>query len=135
MLLGTCKVTVTCSADEMVACLWGMVPARSACRLSRTGAHLLPAAAAGHPRGLPAVQAMPDVHDLTELRLPRSREKGQKCVQLDTALAVWQLLFSQMQWPLGGDWIDFVQKQHGRAISRDTWMQLLDFVKVRPQQE
>lgn len=56
-------------------------------------------------------------------------------MQLDTALAVWQLLFRQMQWPLGGDWIDFVQKRHGRAVSRDTWMQLLDFAKVRPQQE
>ena len=75
------------------------------------------------------------MHCLTQLRLPRSREKGQKCVQLDTALAVWQLLFRQMQWPLGADWIDFVQKKHGRAISRDTWVQLLDFAKVRPQQE
>ena len=79
------------------------------------------------------MQAMLDVHCLTHLRLPRSREKGQKCVQLDTALAVWQLLFSQMRWPLGGDWIDFVQKQQGRAISRDTWIQQLDFLKVRPQ--
>ena len=89
----------------------------------------------GTPRGLPAMQAKLSVHYLTRLRLPRSREKGQKCVQLDTALAVWQLLFSQMQWPLGGDWIDFVQKQHGRAVSRDTWTQLLDFAKVRSQQE
>ena len=77
------------------------------------------------------MQATLTVHYLTQLRLPRSREKGQKCVQLDTALAVWQLLFRQMQWPLGSDWINFVQKQHGRAISRDTWTQLLDFAKVR----
>ena len=44
MLPGTRKVTVTCTAELTVACLWGTMDARSVCQLSRTGAHLLPAA-------------------------------------------------------------------------------------------
>ncbi|KAK9789364.1 hypothetical protein WJX73_000465 [Symbiochloris irregularis] len=62
-----------------------------------------------------------------------SREKGQKCVQLDTAIAMWQLLFTHMHWPLGDDWCSFVQHNHKRAISKDTWTQLFEFIKqVKP---
>ncbi|KAK9814215.1 hypothetical protein WJX72_002410 [[Myrmecia] bisecta] len=62
-----------------------------------------------------------------------SCEKGQKCVQLDTALAVWRLLFAGRQWPLLDDWCEFLVKHHNRAISRDTWLQLLDFTKqIKP---
>ena len=60
-----------------------------------------------------------------------SREKGQKCVQLDMATAMWRLLFSAQPWPLCDAWCAFLEKHHGRAISRDTWVQLLDFVRVR----
>jgi DCN1-like protein 1/2 len=56
------------------------------------------------------------------------REKGQKCVQLDMALGLWQLLLPPERWPLIEDWCEFLQKHHGRAVSRDTWTQLLDFV-------
>ncbi|GFR46472.1 hypothetical protein Agub_g8049 [Astrephomene gubernaculifera] len=67
-----------------------------------------------------------------------SREKGQKCVQLDTAVAMWQLLLAspsvpEQRWPLIDDWCDFLTQHHNRAISRDTWVQLLDFIKsVKP---
>ncbi|KXZ49925.1 hypothetical protein GPECTOR_19g376 [Gonium pectorale] len=64
-----------------------------------------------------------------------SREKGQKCVQLDTAVGMWQLLFSvpEQRWPLIDDWCEFLTKHHNRAISRDTWLQLYDFIKsVKP---
>ncbi|KAJ9528370.1 hypothetical protein QJQ45_014367 [Haematococcus lacustris] len=64
-----------------------------------------------------------------------SREKGQKCVQLDTALGMWQLLFpADRPWPLLDDWCEFLTKQHGgKAISKDTWTQLLDFIRtVKP---
>lgn len=59
-----------------------------------------------------------------------SREKGQKCVQLDTAIGMWQLLFEQLGWTLADAWCEFVQKHHRRAVSRDTWVQLLDFIRV-----
>ncbi|GLI58884.1 hypothetical protein VaNZ11_000653 [Volvox africanus] len=64
-----------------------------------------------------------------------SREKGQKCVMLDTAVAMWQLLFSvpEQRWPLIDDWCEFLTKHHNRAISKDTWLQLFDFIKsVKP---
>ncbi|EFJ50752.1 hypothetical protein VOLCADRAFT_88591 [Volvox carteri f. nagariensis] len=61
-----------------------------------------------------------------------SREKGQKCVMLDTAVAMWQLLFSvpEQRWPLIDDWCEFLTKHHNRAISKDTWLQLFDFIKA-----
>lgn len=61
-------------------------------------------------------------------------QKGQKCLQLDTAVAMWQLLFCEDRaWPFIDDWCEFLQKLHNRAISRDTWTQLLDFSRtVKP---
>eukprot|EP00967_Tisochrysis_lutea_P094610 scaffold137605_cov17-Tisochrysis_lutea.AAC.1 len=49
--------------------------------------------------------------------------KGQKCVHLETAVGMWQLLFSGNRWPLVNEWCDFLQKHHNRAISKDTWTQ------------
>lgn len=67
-------------------------------------------------------------------------EKGQKCLQLDTALAMWRLLLGEGTprpggaWPLLERWLAFLKKAHaGRAIGRDTWLQLLEFVRtVKP---
>lgn len=63
-----------------------------------------------------------------------SAEKGQACLQLDTALAMWQLLFSEERhWALLEDWCVFLQKHHNRAVSKDTWVQLFDFYKnIKP---
>jgi hypothetical protein len=59
-------------------------------------------------------------------------QKGQKCVQLDMALGMWHLLFSEdRSWQYLEDWVDFLQTHHAhRAISKDTWVQLFEFVKV-----
>lgn len=63
-------------------------------------------------------------------------EKGQKCLQLDVAVGMWQLLFAggpPRQWPHVGAWCEFLQRRHGRAVSRDTWAQLFEFAKgVKP---
>ena len=32
------------------------------------------------------------------------REKGHKCLQQDTALGLWQLLFTAQPWPLSDAW-------------------------------
>lgn len=53
-------------------------------------------------------------------------------MQLETAIGMWRLLFAEHSWVLLDDWCDFLLKNHKRAVSRDTWVQLLDFCKVRP---
>jgi DCN1-like protein 1/2 len=54
-------------------------------------------------------------------------------MQLETALAMWQLLYAdERRWQYIDDWCDFLQEHHkGRTISRDTWAQLFEFARVR----
>lgn len=59
-----------------------------------------------------------------------AREKGQKSLSLDTAIGMWQLLFAERPWPLLDHWCQFLQVRHNKAISRDTWFQLLEFIKT-----
>lgn len=56
-----------------------------------------------------------------------AREQGQKILQLDTALGMWQLLFAGRSWPHLDHWLTFLQEKHGKAISRDTWTQFYNF--------
>lgn len=64
-------------------------------------------------------------------------QKGQKCVQLDSAVGMWRLLLESPHagpnaWSLVDDWVAFLEARHSnRAIAKDTWQQLLDFIKVR----
>ncbi|KAK9057082.1 hypothetical protein SSX86_024449 [Deinandra increscens subsp. villosa] len=58
-----------------------------------------------------------------------AKEKGQKSLALDTAIGMWQLLFEVNQWPLVEHWCQFLQARHNKAISRDTWSQLLEFAR------
>ncbi|KAK9698225.1 hypothetical protein RND81_08G089700 [Saponaria officinalis] len=60
--------------------------------------------------------------------------KEKKSLAFDTAIGMWQLLFAEKQWPLIDHWCQFLQARHNKAISRDTWAQLLEFVRtVDPQ--
>uniref|UniRef100_A0A803N5K2 Defective in cullin neddylation protein n=1 Tax=Chenopodium quinoa TaxID=63459 RepID=A0A803N5K2_CHEQI len=80
--------------------------------------------------------------------------QGQKSLALDTAIGMWQLLFAEKHWPLIDHWCEFLQyldtcmadvsefvlpgqalltlewARHNKAISRDTWAQLLEFVRI-----
>eukprot|EP00252_Welwitschia_mirabilis_P006209 TRINITY_DN1700_c0_g1_i1.p1 TRINITY_DN1700_c0_g1~~TRINITY_DN1700_c0_g1_i1.p1 ORF type:complete len:252 (-),score=49.77 TRINITY_DN1700_c0_g1_i1:302-1057(-) len=59
-----------------------------------------------------------------------AKEKGQKSLALETAIGMWQLLFSEKSWPLVDHWCQFLQVRHNKAISKDTWSQLLEFAKT-----
>ncbi|KAL6542990.1 hypothetical protein OROHE_010510 [Orobanche hederae] len=59
-----------------------------------------------------------------------AKEKGQKSLALDTAIGMWQLLFAEKLWPLVDHWCQFLQARHNKAISRDTWSQLLEFART-----
>lgn len=59
-----------------------------------------------------------------------AKEKGQKSLALETAVGMWQLLFAERQWPLVDPWCQFLQAKHNKAISKDTWSQLLEFSRA-----
>ncbi|KAI8474631.1 MAG: Cullin binding-domain-containing protein [Monoraphidium minutum] len=89
-------------------------------------------------RRLPEVRA--DLRDAAKWReiynyaFGWAKEKNQKCLQLDVAVGMWQLLFSDDRaWEHVGPWCEFLQAHHNRAISRDTWVQLFEFARaVKP---
>jgi len=68
--------------------------------------------------------------DIYNFAFTWAKEKGQKSLALDTAIGMWQLLFAEKQWPLVDQWCQFLQARHNKAISKDTWSQLLEFAKM-----
>ncbi|KAJ3694927.1 hypothetical protein LUZ60_000304 [Juncus effusus] len=83
---------------------------------------------------LPSLRAeIRDEHKFREIynfAFSWAREKGQKSLALETAIGMWHLLFAEKHWPLIDHWCQFLQVRHNKAISRDTWFQLLEFVKT-----
>lgn len=59
-----------------------------------------------------------------------AKEKGQKSLALETAIGLWQLFFAEMQWPLVEHWCQFLEERNMKVISRDVWLQLLEFAKT-----
>ncbi|KAK9365545.1 Cullin binding-domain-containing protein [Lipomyces kononenkoae] len=58
------------------------------------------------------------------------RPQGQRVLPLDTAVEYWKLLLED-KFPsqeLLGKWITFVTEEHRKAVPKDTWNMLLDFV-------
>lgn len=83
---------------------------------------------------LPTLRAeMKDEHKFCEIynyAFSWAKEKGQKSLALETAIGMWQLLFAERAWPLVDQWCQFLQAKHNKAISKDTWCQLLEFSRV-----
>lgn len=55
-----------------------------------------------------------------------AKEPNAKALALDTAIAMWKVLMGD-KWCFTDEWCDFLQKTHGKAISNDTWSQVLEF--------
>lgn len=59
-----------------------------------------------------------------------ARSPGQKSLPLDTAIEYWKLLLDnrfEAQLPV---WIEFLEKNYRKAISKDTWNCMYDFVQL-----
>ncbi|KAI8384835.1 Cullin binding-domain-containing protein [Radiomyces spectabilis] len=55
------------------------------------------------------------------------RQTGQKNMSLEAAIELWRLLLGD-QYSMLGIWIQFLEENHGKAISRDTWNLFYEFI-------
>lgn len=63
-----------------------------------------------------------------------AREQGQKSLNLDIAIALWEIVLLP-RFPLVKEWCVFLTTTQSRAISRDTWALVLDFMIQRKDKE
>ncbi|KAI9002341.1 potentiating neddylation domain-containing protein [Gaertneriomyces semiglobifer] len=58
-----------------------------------------------------------------------AKADGQKSLALETAVAFWELLLREKFQHLDL-WLQFVQENYGKSISKDTWNQFLEFIRA-----
>jgi len=56
-----------------------------------------------------------------------------KIIGIDEALVCWEVLFKDKNWPLTAKWLNFLKDENKKAVSRDTWQQLLEFIATYPE--
>ena len=62
-----------------------------------------------------------------------AKEDNHKSLALESACALWKVLLGgddasgRARWALVDEWCDFLTEKHGKAITRDTWSQALEF--------
>ena len=63
------------------------------------------------------------------------KERDQRSMNVDVALALWELILPVTKFELLPNWIDFIKsrQEKTRSISRDVWKQLFEFAKqIKP---
>ena len=55
---------------------------------------------------------------------------GQRALPSDMAIQLWELLFTHKKHPLLSRWLEFLQTNDTKAITRDTWNMFLPFLQT-----
>ena len=73
----------------------------------------------------------PEFEKIYKFAFDFGRESNQKTLPLDIALAFWDLLIKDKYsaYPV---WCEFLQKNYGKSISKDTWVLFLEFINTVP---
>ena len=64
--------------------------------------------------------------DVYEFSFGFAKEPNQKSLPLEIACTMWKVLLTG-KWALVDEWCEFLEKDHGKPITHDTWSQALEF--------